>query len=75
LPAAGEIVGNYFDATDRHGFLEEADRLTRIDVPFPGAFNTAVAGINDAGHTNDWKKPCPPPSVTPFFPLASQDLP
>jgi hypothetical protein len=52
---AGQIVGHYFDGTGcyattcGHGFLDSAGVFTSID--FPGAFQTAATGINDAGQS------------------------
>jgi probable HAF family extracellular repeat protein len=47
---AGQIVGDFMDATGRfHGFLKDGATITIIDVPgaFPGS--TRAFGINDAG--------------------------
>jgi uncharacterized membrane protein len=43
-------VGDYRDSHGVfHGFLYDAGVFTTIDVPFPGAYSTAVSDINDHG--------------------------
>jgi uncharacterized membrane protein len=45
---AGQIVGNFQDATGGHGYLLDGATFTTIDVP--GSIgNSAAEGINDAG--------------------------
>ena len=43
---SGQIVGDFFDATGSHGFLDTGGSFTTIDVP--GSV-TQTRGINDSG--------------------------
>jgi probable HAF family extracellular repeat protein len=46
---AGQIVGNYIDATGPHSFLYSGGKFTSINVPFAGASNPSVTAINAHG--------------------------
>jgi hypothetical protein len=48
INAGGDVVGEYFDAGGRHGFLLRNGAFTPID--FPGALGTSARGINSAGN-------------------------
>ncbi len=54
---AGDVVGQYFDASGVHGFLLRAGKFTTIDAP--GAKQTDIWGINSngdmSGNYNDGK--------------------
>jgi probable HAF family extracellular repeat protein len=48
INARGQIVGRFFDATERgRGFVTDGDTFTPIDGP--GALDTGAHGINDRG--------------------------
>lgn len=47
INARGDVVGEFFDAEGRHGFLLRDDAFTRIN--FPGALGTSARGINPGG--------------------------
>jgi probable HAF family extracellular repeat protein len=48
LDTAGELVGEYFDASNiQHGFIFSAGSYTTVD--YPGSQYTGLAGINDNG--------------------------
>jgi hypothetical protein len=56
INATGQIVGTYLTGTGintvRHGFLDNGDTITTIDVPPEqptGTVTTGVASINDSG--------------------------
>jgi uncharacterized membrane protein len=46
----GHVVGFYqVGSSGGHGFLSKQGRFRKIDVPFPGAFDTVFSGINNRG--------------------------
>lgn len=46
---SGQFVGTYVDATGRHGFLQNPDGSTPIQLDVPGGANTIAEGINPEG--------------------------
>src|SRR6266850_221322 len=44
----GQIVGQFSEPTERHGFLT-ADGITFTTIDVPGAMYTFASGINDRG--------------------------
>ena len=50
INSVGDIVGFYEDTNGLHGFIDNGNEFTTIDVSFPGASNTSALGINDRRH-------------------------
>ena len=56
IDAAGDISGNYHDASNNgHGFLLSGGTYTSID--YPNALYTSAMGINDVGQIVGWANP------------------
>jgi uncharacterized membrane protein len=49
INAKGQTVGYYWGEDQAHGFIYEDGIFTTVDVPFEGATDTTINGINDRG--------------------------